>query len=322
MKAVVATDYGPPEQYTVAQVPVPRPGPGQIQVRIAAASVNPADIVLPSGASRDTVPLEFPHVPGNDFAGTVNEVGSGVTTFRVGDEIFGQAVPRALRAMAGATRPSLSTGCLAEYAVFEADTPLLAHRPPRLAAEDAAALATTGLTARALIATADTRPGETVLVIGATGGVGTAVVPLLVAAGARVIATATAASTGILRRLGVHETIGYAAAEYPIAVDAALNLALPGDRLIEVAKAIRPGGRLLTITYPVPQQHWIGRDDVDLRFVLDLDGKHGGMREVGELAADGRLPATIGRRYTLDQGPRACVDFVREHTTGKLVVTM
>jgi NADPH:quinone reductase-like Zn-dependent oxidoreductase len=322
MKAVVATGYGPPEQYAVVDVSVPRPGPGQIQVRISAASINPADVRLPSGEFRDVVPLEFPHVPGNDFAGTVSEVGPGVTAFQVGDEIFGQAVPRVLRAMAGATRPSLSTGSLAEYAVFEADTPLLAHRPPGLSVEAAAALATTGLTARALIATAQVRPGETMLVVGATGGVGTAVVPLLAAAKARVIATATAADTDVLRGLGAHETIGYSEAEYPTGVDAAFNLTLPGDRLTGIAKAIRPGGRLLTITYPVPGPDEIGRDDVDLRFVLDLDGTHGGMREVGELAADGRLPATIRRRYPLDQGPKACVDFVREHTTGKLLVTM
>lgn len=322
MKAVVATGYGPPEKYTVADVPVPRPGPGQIQVRIAAASINPADVRLPGGEFRDFVPLEFPHVPGNDFAGTVSEVGPGVTAYQVGDEVFGLALPRVLRAMAGATRPSLGTGSLAEYAVYEADTHLIARRPPALPVQDAAALATTGLTARALIATAQVRPGETVLVVGATGGVGTAVVPLLAAAGARVIATATDADTGILRDLGVHETIGYAEAEYPTGADAALNLTLPGDQLTGIARAIRPGGRLLTITYPEPRQDEIGRDDVDLRFVLDLDGRYGGMREVGELAADGQLPATIGRHYTLEQGPQACVDFVREHTTGKLVVTI
>ena len=132
MKAVVATGYGPPEKYMVDDVPVPRPAPGQIQVRIAAASINPGDIRLPSGDFREVVPLAFPHIPGNDFAGTVSEIGAGVTAYQVGDEIFGQAVPRALRAMAGATRPSLSTGSLAEYAVFEADTPFLAYRPAGL----------------------------------------------------------------------------------------------------------------------------------------------------------------------------------------------
>jgi NADPH:quinone reductase-like Zn-dependent oxidoreductase len=224
--------------------------------------------------------------------------------------------------MAGATRPSLSTGSLAEYAVFEADTPFLAHRPAGLGIEQAAALPTVGLTARALMATAGIKPGETVLVVGATGGVGTAVLPLLAAAKARVIATATAADAGILRILGAGETIGYAESEYPSGVDAGFNLTLPSDRLAGVASVIRPGGRLLTITYPVPQQEWIGRDDVRLHFVLDMDGTAGGMREVGELAASGELTAAIGRRYTLGQGAQACVDFVRLHTTGKLVVTM
>ncbi|HZB30449.1 MAG TPA: NADP-dependent oxidoreductase [Streptosporangiaceae bacterium] len=322
MKAVVAAGYGPPEQYTVADVPVPRPGPGQLQVRIAAASINPADVRLPSGEFRDLVSLEFPHVPGNDFAGTVTEVGAGVTAFRPGDDIFGQAVPRALRALVSATRPSLSTGSLAQYAVFEADTPFLAHRPAGLSVEHAAALATTGLTARALMATAKVRPGETALVVGATGGVGTALVPLLAAAKARVIATATADDADILRGLGADKIIGYAEAEYPAAIDIAFNLALPSDRLTGVARAVRPGGRLVTITYPVPEQKWIARDDVRLYFVLDVEGTHGEMRDLGELAGSGELPATIGRRYSLDDGAQACVDFIRRHTTGKLVVTM
>ncbi|GIJ56496.1 NADP-dependent oxidoreductase [Virgisporangium aurantiacum] len=317
MKAVVVNAYGPPETYTVGEVPTPRPGPGQLQVRIAAASINPGDLRLPSGDFHAVTPLPFPHVPGNDFAGTVTEVGAGVTTFAVGDEIFGFAAPRALRAMVGA-RPSVGTGTLAEYAVVEADTPFLAHRPAGLPVEEAAALPTVGLTARALMAVAGVEPGETVLVIGATGGVGTTVVPLLAAAKARVTATATDADAALLRTLGAAETIGYAGSEYPADVDVVLNLVVPGDRLAGLARALRPGGRLVTITFPVPQPEWLGRDDVDLRFVLDMDGVHGGMREV---ALDG-LTAVIGGRYSLDDGVRAIVDFAGRHTTGKLVVTM
>jgi NADPH:quinone reductase-like Zn-dependent oxidoreductase len=171
------------------------------------------------------------------------------------------------------------------------------------------------------MATADPQPGETVLVVGATGGVGTAVIPLLAAAKARVVATATAADAGLLRNLGAQETIGYAESEYPHGVDVALNLTLPSDRLTGVARAVRPGGRLFTITYPVPEQDRIG-DDVSLRFVLDMDGTYGGMREVADLAVRGELPATIGRRYPLDRGVQACIDFARRHTTGKLVVTI
>ena len=107
MRAVVATGYGPPERYTVAEVPAPRPGPGQIQVAVAAASINPADIRVPSGEFGDAVTLQFPHVPGNYFAGTVSEVGPGVTAYRPGDEILGQVVPRALRALTGSASPSL-----------------------------------------------------------------------------------------------------------------------------------------------------------------------------------------------------------------------
>ncbi|WP_218920559.1 alcohol dehydrogenase catalytic domain-containing protein [Lentzea guizhouensis] len=169
MKALTAVGYGPPERYVISNILVPEPGAGQIQVRITAASINHGDVVLPSGTYRDVTPLEFPHVPGNDFAGTVTEAGPGVTRFAVGDEVFGQAVPRVLRTMAGATKPSLSTGSLAEYAVFEADTPLLTHRPPNVTPEQAAALATAGLTARALLLTRDrtrrTRAGRR-----ATGG--------------------------------------------------------------------------------------------------------------------------------------------------------
>lgn len=77
---------------------------------------------------------------------------------------------------------------------------------------------------------------------------------------------------------------------------------------------------MLTITYPVPRQEDIGRDDVDLRFVLDMAGELSQMRNVAEAASDGRLPATVGRRCRLDEGAAAGADFVRLHTSGKLVV--
>lgn len=318
MKAVVATEYCAPEQLTIADVPIPRPGPGQIQVRVAAASLNPADARLPRGDFREMVSIAFPHTPGNDFAGTVTGLGPGVQKFTVGDEVFGMALPRALRAMAG-SRPSLSTGSLAEYLVCEADTPFIAHRPPAVTVEQAAALPTVGLTARAVMAEAAIQPGERVLVVGATGGVGTAVVALLAATKAHVIATATPADAAIVRGLGAADTIGYG--EYPSDVDVAINAVLPSDDLEAVAASIRPGGRLLTVTYPVPTREWIG-DRVSLRLVLDMDGVHGGMADVGELAAQGVLPATIGRSYPFADAVRACADFVNLHTTGKLVIKM
>ncbi|GAA2051133.1 NADP-dependent oxidoreductase [Catenulispora yoronensis] len=319
MRAVTATGYGPPEEFVVAEVPVPRPGAGQLQVRIAAAAVNPADVRLPSGEFGDAVRLTFPHIPGNDFAGTVTEVGEGVEGYAVGDEVFGLAVPPVLRAMAG-KRPSLSTGAFAEYAVIEADTPMIAHRPKELSVQDAAALATAGLTARAIMAMAQVVAGERVLVVGATGGVGTVLLPLLAAAGAHVIATVKPVDADVVRELGAQEVIGYEESGYPVDVDVAVNAVLPGDQLAAVAATLRPGGRLLGITFPAPTVETVGRDDVALHLVFDMDAELGGMREVAEAAVRGELRATIGRRYRLEEAGRACVDFAREHTTGKLVV--
>ncbi|MBL7261571.1 NADP-dependent oxidoreductase [Paractinoplanes lichenicola] len=312
MKAVVAHNYGPPESYALADLPVPEPGPGQIQVRIAAASINPGDIVIPSGAYREQTPLTFPHTVGNDFAGTVTKVGDGVDRYAEGDEVFGHAVPRALKAMAGAN-PSMTSGAMAEYAVFEAGTPFIAHRPAELSPIDAAALPTAGLTAHALIAGAQPKEGETVLVIGATGGVGTTVLPLL--RHTNVIATGHAGDRDLLHELGAKTVIGYNDA-YPADVDLGLNLVLPTDRLQRAATAMRPGGRLFTITFPPPRPEMIGRDDIRFELVLDLDGRFGGMAEVASLRP------TVAATYPIDDAVRALTDFARNHTVGKLVVVL
>ncbi len=252
-------------------------------------------------------------MPGNDFAGTVTALGADVTAFAIGDEIFGHAVPRALRAMAG-KHPSMTTGTLAEFAVFEAETPFLAHRPPGLSLIDAAALPTVGLTARALMAVAEPQPGETVLVIGATGGVGTTVLPLLAAAGVTAIATGRPGDDDLLRSLGATEVIGYD--DYPPDVDLGLNLVLPTDQLKAAAAVIRPGGRLFTITFPPPAPEMIDRDDIRFELVLDMNGRFGGMAEVAALTP------TIAAVYPLDRAVEALTDFAGKHTVGKLVVTI
>jgi NADPH:quinone reductase-like Zn-dependent oxidoreductase len=314
MRAIIVNDYGPPESYALADLPIPQPGPGQIQVRIAAASLNPGDIVIPSGAYRAQAPLTFPHVPGNDFAGTVTAVGEDVTAYQPDDEVFGHAVPRALTAMAGA-HPSLTTGTLAEYAVFEAATPFIAHRPASLSITDAAALPTVGLTARALMAIAAPQAGETALVIGASGGVGTTILPLLSQAGVTVVATGHPADEDLLHKLGAETVIGYDDA-YPADIDLGLNLVLPTDRLQRAAAAIRPGGRLFTITFPPPRPEMIDRSDIRFELVLDLNGQFGGMAEVATLTP------TVAATYPLSDAVQALTSFAHNHTVGKLVITV
>lgn len=322
MKALVARDYGRPEDLEVVDLPVPSVGPGQILVRIEAASLNATDLRVITGFYREALDIEFPYVPGNDFAGTVVEAAADVTTFAVGDQIFGQAMHRQLRVVAAPERPSLSTGTLAEYAVFEADTPMLANRPANVSAHDAAALAIGGMAARSVMKIAEVVPGERVLVIGATGGVGTAVVPLLRAAGAEIIGTAgTPEGAAVVRELGAHEVIGFDVEEYPSDLDAVFNLVLFADRLESAGAALRSGGRLVSTVVPAPTAADLGRDDIDVHFVMDLEGRLGGMPDVADAAASGLLRATIGATYSLSDGPAAMAEFARSLTPGKITVT-
>ncbi|WP_328580595.1 NADP-dependent oxidoreductase [Streptomyces sp. NBC_00370] len=335
MTAVVADDYGPPETLATRAIPIPEPGPGQIQVRLRAAALNPADVVALSGTMRAVAELDFPHVPGSDFAGTVTKTGPGAGPgagrFAVGDEVFGMALPRGSAALAAivSSPPSLTTGTLAEYAVFDADTPAVALRPPALPAEHAAALALVGLTALPLLRQGRFAPGEKVLVIGATGGTGSAVLPVLAEAGVHLIATSTPTDEEAMRALGAAEVIDHRATDlldetlrrYPDGIDALVNLALPGTELPPFARAIRPGGRLLNIAHPAPDPA-----DFDLEHLtvetLFTHAEPGDLDTLAAKAVTGTLPVSIGRRYKLADAARAYTDLRNDHTRGKWIVHM
>ncbi len=329
MTAIVAEDYGPPESLVVKRIPVPQPGPGQIQVRVRASALNPGELRTLGGAMHEQAPLRFPHVPGGDFAGTVTRIGTGVTRFGVGDEIFGFGLPRAQAGFAALVSdpPSLTSGTMAEYAVFEAETPALAHRPAALAAEHAAALPTAGLTALTLLRNARVRTDDTVLVIGATGGVGSIILPLLAAGGAHVIATATSGDEQYVRLLGAAEVLDYRAGDlaaqtlrsHPGGVAVLLNLAHPTADLTAPARAIQTGGRLLNIVYPAPDP--AAFDRIELHTLLSR-AEPGDLETLARQAVNGTLPHIIESRYRLTEAPKAFHDLAHRHTRGKLVVTV
>jgi NADPH:quinone reductase-like Zn-dependent oxidoreductase len=321
MKALAAVKYGGPEDLSIIDLPVPTAGPGQIQVRIAAATINPTDLRVITGGYKDILPVSFPYVLGTDFAGTVTDVGDGVTQYQVGDEVFGQALPRGLRAASSSVRPSISTGALAQFAVFEADTLLLAHRPASVPVERAAALAIAGMTARALMKMAQMRTGEKALVIGATGGSGTSLVSLLAANGVRVIATAgSPEKSQLMQRLGAERTVGHDPAEYPRGVDVVFNMALFEDRIDKAAQSLRSGGKLLSIMYPPASVSDLGRDDIEFHFMLDMDGEYGGMQDVADEAAKGELTVEISEVFPFDRAVEAAVSYATLKRPGKIVV--
>src|SRR3982751_5965827 len=170
---------------TVETRPVPRPGAGEVLIRVRAAGVNPVD--WKSAARR------LGMVPGTDVSGTIDSLGEGVTGWKVGEPVLGFA---------------RQSGSYAEYAVIPVDA--LARKPKSLTFEQAAGIPIAGETAyRSLHETAKIRKGQTILIHGAAGGVGSAAVQIARAAGAHVIGTASANNQEFLRSLGVEQAIDY-----------------------------------------------------------------------------------------------------------------
>ena len=196
MQASRFHEYGPPDVLRLEEAPRPEPGEGQVLVRVRVAGVNPIDWKLRAGYLQAFMPVELPHIPGFDVAGTVEALGPGVTRFAVGDEVFGRGA-----------------ATYAQYAVAPATT--LAHKPAAISFEQAATVPVGGVTAWAgLFEAARLEPGQRVLVHGGAGGVGSFVVQLAHWKGAHVIATASAANADFVRSLGADEVVDYAAVRF------------------------------------------------------------------------------------------------------------
>jgi NADPH:quinone reductase-like Zn-dependent oxidoreductase len=216
--------------------------------------------------------------------------------------------------------PAVTSGALAEYAIFQAG-PYLAKRPPKLNAATAAALPSTGMTGLALIELGRFQPSETVLVIGAPGGIGSVVVPLL-ARQSTVIATGTAEDEEYVRGMGAAEVIDYLETDLiqevlsrrPQGVDAVVNLALTDEEVITAIRALRPGGRLLSTTPGTPSHPAV----TTVMGTTSL--KSDTMTTIAAHVLDGTLPDPVTRTYPLSDAVRAYRDLTGSHTRGKLVV--
>ena len=230
MRAVQYSEYGDADVlHVVDDAPEPHPGPGQVRIRVKAAGVTPADWYLRSGSLQQIAPLQLPHIPGVDAAGIVDEIGEDTNDVRIGDEVF------------GLTPPAQSGGAFAEFAILDA----WASKPARVSWEEVGGLAANVETATRALDELAVRAGMTVLVEGASGGVGTILIQLAHARGARVVGTASSANHALLRSLGAEATTyGEGLVERvrtlaPEGVDVAIDSAGAGSlpRLIEITGA-------------------------------------------------------------------------------------
>lgn len=308
-KAIVFSEYGGPEVLRLDEVGLAAPGPRQVRLAVRAAGVNPVDWKQRRGAgfAEAGAPLSGPRRLGTDVAGVVDAVGAGVTEFAVGDEVFGRA----------------ADGAYAEYALCDAED--LVVKPPELPWRTAAALAISVETAVRILGevgiTEGSAPGKTVLVHGASGGVGAMAAQLAVLWGARVIGTAGPAHHELVRSFGA-EPAGYGdgwvdrvKALAPQGVDAVLDAPGRGVLAGSVALAGDPA-RVVTIADPTAAEHGVAysRGMVHRLGIREVFG------QVLPLLTTGRLRVVIGAEFPLHEAAAAHRLSESGHPGGRIVL--
>ena len=240
MKAVVLTRFGGPDAFEVQTLPVPPVGLRQVRVRVHATAINPLDYQIRRGDYADYVPL--PAITGHDVSGVVESVGAEVTEFAPGDEVY--YTPKIFG----------GAGSYAEFSV--ADVDLVSRKPRNLSHVEAASLTLVGGTVwEAFVTRAGLRVGETILIHGGAGGVGTIAIQVAKAIGARVITTALAKDHEFVRSLGADDAIDFSSTDY---VDAVGTLTegrgvdvvfdtIGGDTLTRSPLVLAPFGRVVSL---------------------------------------------------------------------------
>ena len=279
MRALRINDYGAPLH--IDEVPVPTPGPGQVLVENHFTSMNGVDPGRGQGFLRQVFPLQFPWTPGGDVAGRVAAVGDGVTAFKAGDEVFGY------------TREA---GAYAEFVLINAGN--LAQRPASIPAEVGAAVALVGQTATQMLALSKIKAGQTLLILGASGGVGTLAVQLAKNAGVHVVATARQSKSAALKELGAEQVIDLSKQhlEEMKKVDAVLNL-IGGDTVVASYALVKKGGVAVTSNRP-PIAEEAQRLGIEAAFV-ETNVTSAGLDKFASLITQGQIKPQIAAVKTL-----------------------
>jgi NADPH:quinone reductase-like Zn-dependent oxidoreductase len=302
-RAVKFDRYGGLDVLQVVDVPRPTPGSGQVLVRVKAAGINPGEISIRKGVFAERWPATFPSGQGSDFAGVVEETGAGVTKFAKGDEVIGFTHERASQA---------------EYVVVDAGN--LVPRPANVSWEQAGGLFVAGTTAFAAVRAVDLKPGDTVVVSGAAGGVGAIAVQLARNAGAKVIGLAGEGNQQWLRDHGVIPVLYGDGVEERIRtasggkVDAFIDTF--GGGYVELAiKLGVPANRINTIIDFAAAE----------KFHVKAEGSQAAANAevLGQLAgwiATGRLEIPIAKVFPLSKVREAYQELEQRHTRGKIVL--
>ncbi|MEU4052044.1 NADP-dependent oxidoreductase [Streptomyces olivaceus] len=295
MRKVSFAEFGGPDVLRLVDAEEPHPGPGQIRVAVRAAGVNPVDWRIREGQVLGAHPVELPAGVGLDAAGVVDEKGAGVEGVEIGDRVFGEG-----------------SDTYAEFAVLGA----WARMPEGLTFEEAAGYPSVVETALRVLREVGVRPGQTLLVSGASGGVGSAVLQIARERGIKVIGTAGAANQDYLRDLGALATTygeGWVERVRRLGpVDAALDLAGSGV-IRELVGLTGDRDRVLTIAD-------LGAPGLGVRFSGVAGSVPDALAEAADLISRGRLHIPVEQTYPLADAAAAHADSRTGHARGRRVI--
>lgn len=305
--AITARDTQP----TVQDLPIPESAAGEVLVEVEAASVNGFDLSVAAGYVWDMIPgIEFPVVLGRDLVGTVTAVGDGVEGLAVGDR-----VAAVIPGMALGPR----TGSFTEYVALSATA--VTAVPDGVDSKQAAVIGLAGIAAHDALDALDIRAGETVLVSGATGGVGSIATQLAVAAGATVIGTAQPGQEDYVRGLGATHTVDYtddiAAAVKAIAPQGVDKIVHSAGDPAALAGLLKVGGAAASTLGATAAQ--FGRGDVIVATIMAA-ATAGKLAALLERVAKGELRVNIETAVPIDRAPEAFAAFAHG-TLGKVLIT-
>jgi NADPH:quinone reductase-like Zn-dependent oxidoreductase len=319
MKAVVYSHYGPPDVLHIAEIPKPAPADHEVLIKLHAASVNPLDFHHMRGHVRLMTGILRPknQVLGCDIAGRVEALGGRVERFREGDEVFG------VRGLAG--------GGFAEFVCAREDK--LAHKPANLSFEEAAAVPVAALTAlQGLRDKGRIRPGQRVLIDGASGGVGTFAIQIARSLGAEVTAVCSTRNVETARLIGADHVIDYSREDFTRSGQR-YDLILGANAyhsLFDYTRALNPegifvmvggGAGLMGVLFPVllgPLLSLTGRKKVCF-FIARMNQQD--LEFLRDLLAAGKVRPVIDRRYRFSEASEAIRYLEQGHARGKIVIT-
>ncbi len=312
MRAFALDQFG--EAGSIHDVPEPEPSEGEVRVKVDAASVNPFDLFVMKGFLKDRMEHHFPLIPLGDLSGVVDVVGGGVTTFKTGDRVFGTTGMR-----------TLGHGSLAEKTLASAST--LARTPAGLGPVEAAALPLAGVSAMMLVEAVDPKPGDVVVVVGASGGIGGYAVQLASHRGARVVAVTSTPHVEYVKSLGATDVIDRSYEDvsaalktrYPDGVAGIIDTISDAATLAPYTEAVKPGGAVTSMRGAAVAEELEKRGLRATNISTQMNTDR--LNELARLVAEGTLEPGLIHTFTLDGAAKA-FELSGKGAGGKIVITI